>query len=73
MEQILCEDKIYTKSWGKHKNGIQMIIYNSGAYATYKRFSNGVLQCETTIEVKCKDGSYDDGKYALENGYTFVM
>lgn len=71
MDLRLCNDVIYRKPWGKHKNGYYELVYNSGSYATLKRFKDGKLDTEKSIEIRCKDGSYDDAKYAQENGYTF--
>lgn len=67
MELNICEDKIYQRPWGKHKNGFIKLIYNSGSYATVNKIKNNNIVESRIIEIKCKDGDYSIEKFAQEN------
>lgn len=67
MEANICEDEVYQRPWGKHKNGFIKLIYNSGSYATIQKIKDGVVVEDRVILIKCKDGDYNIGKFAKEN------
>lgn len=72
MDVNLCEDEIYQRPWGKHKNGFFKLIYNSGSYGIMQKIKDGKVVEEKSVLVVTKSGDYNDERYAKENNFTKV-
>ena len=67
MDVNLCENEIYQRPWGKHKNGFIKLTYNSGSYATIQKIKDGVIVEDKIIKIDTNDGDYNIEKFAKEN------
>jgi hypothetical protein len=68
--KAMCKE--YIRPWGKHKNGIQKLVYMSGDKGEVQKWLNGVMVDRKTIVLKCRRGDLNVDGWASENGFKYI-